>query len=40
MRQLAVAPEALPQRYNAKTELRATVTEVGPNEFNFELQSE
>ncbi len=40
MRQLAVAPEALPQRYNAKTELRATVTEDGPNEFNFELQSE
>ncbi len=40
MRQLAVAPEALPQRYNAKTELRVSVTDDGPNEFNFELQSE
>lgn len=32
--------EALPSRYNAKTELRATVTEDGSNEFNFELKSE
>lgn len=32
--------EALPTRYNAKTELRATVTEDGPNEFNFDLKSE
>jgi hypothetical protein len=37
---MSVAPEALPARYNAKTELRATVTEDGPNEFNFDLQSE
>jgi hypothetical protein len=37
---MSVAPEALPARYNSKTELRATVTEDGPNEFNFELTSE
>jgi hypothetical protein len=36
---LDVAPEALPDRYNSKSELRATVTEDGPNEFNFDLQS-
>lgn len=40
LRQMAVAPEALPARYNNKTELRATVTESGPNEFNFDLKSE
>lgn len=40
LRVMSVAPEALPARYNAKTELRATVTEDGPNEFNFDLKSE
>ncbi len=34
------APEALPARYNAKSELRATVAEYGPNEFNFDLTSD
>jgi hypothetical protein len=32
--------EALPARYNAKTELQAIVTDEGPNEFNFELTSQ
>lgn len=39
LRLLAVAPELLPARYNSESELRATVTTAGPNEFNFDLQS-
>lgn len=38
--QMVDAPEALPARYNAKSELRATVAEYGPNEFNFDLTSD
>ena len=32
------APELIPPQYNAKSELTATVTEEGPNEFNFDLE--
>jgi hypothetical protein len=32
-----VAPPLLPPRYNTASELRATVTSDGPNEFNFDL---
>ena len=31
--------ERLPARYNANTELKATVTEAGPNKFDFDLKS-
>ena len=31
--------ERIPPRYNADTELRAEVSESGPNEFNYELRS-
>jgi len=30
----------IPAKYNAETELEVEVTEGGPNEFNFELESE
>jgi hypothetical protein len=33
------AAETLPPRYNRQSELRVTVTEAGPNEFDFDLQS-
>jgi hypothetical protein len=35
----AVTEESLPARYNAQTELKADVTDGGPNEFNFPMTS-
>jgi len=36
---LPPAKETIPSTYNSKTTLSATVTEQGPNVFNFELKS-
>lgn len=35
-----ITPESVPVQYNHETELKATVTEEGPNEFSFDLTSE
>lgn len=37
---LRSVPERVPVRYNKQSELTCTVTEDGPNEFDFDLESE